>query len=444
MVKSKVGLVTAVSIVIANIVGTGVFTSIGFQAANIPSEFPLIMLWVVGGALALFGALTYGELASAMPHSGGEYYYLSRIYHPAVGFLAGWVSLIVGFSAPIALAAIAFGSYINGVFPELPSVHTAAAIVLLVTLVHSFNIKTGSAFQVVFTTIKVILILIFVFAGFLIVNPQDISLIPKTGDFGLMTGNFFAISLIFVTYSYSGWNAATYIASEIEAPSKNVPRALFIGTIIVMLLYALINYIFMYTTPLPEFVEQMPDGTFTGRVEVGLISARHIFGDTGGDIMGLTIATLLISTISAMIFVGPRVVQAMAKDIKMLSFFSVNNRNEVPVRCILFQSVLTIIFIYSSSFEVVLNYAGFTLNLFTLLTVLGLFVHRYKNKGKKPEYRTWGYPVVPVLFILLNLWILVYLMINKTVESVSGLATVAAGLVFYFAGGNKQNSKLSE
>jgi basic amino acid/polyamine antiporter, APA family len=444
LVKSKVGLITAVAIVIANIIGTGVFTSIGFQAANIPSEFPLIMLWVIGGFLALFGALSYGELASAMPHSGGEYYYLSRIYHPAIGFLAGWVSLIVGFSAPIALAAIAFGSYLNGVFPQIPTVHSAGAIVILVTLVHSFNIKTGSAFQVIFTTIKVILILVFIIAGFLIANPQDISLMPKAGDMGLITGNFFAISLIFVTYAYSGWNAATYIASEIESPSKNVPKALLIGTLVVMVLYALINYIFMLTTPLNEFVEKLPDGSFTGRVEVGLISARHIFGSTGGDVMGLIIATLLISTISAMIFVGPRVIQAMAKDLKILSFFSKNNRNDIPVRCILFQMALTLIFIYSSSFEVVLNYAGFTLNLFTLLTVLGLFVHRYKNKKRDYGYKTWGYPVVPVLFILLNLWILIYLLINKTVESVSGLATVAAGLIFFYLGGNRLNQKLSD
>ena len=243
MAKSKVGLITAVSIVVANIIGTGVFTSIGFQAANIPSEFPLIMLWVVGGALALFGALSYGELASAMPHSGGEYYYLSRIYHPAMGFLAGWVSLVVGFSAPIALAAIAFGSYVSGVFPSVPPAHAAAVIVIIITAVHSFNIQTGSVFQVIFTSIKVVLILVFIGAGFLISNPQEISLVPKAGDFGLITGNFFAISLIFVTYAYSGWNAATYIASEIESPAKNVPRALFIGTIIVMVLYALINYI---------------------------------------------------------------------------------------------------------------------------------------------------------------------------------------------------------
>jgi APA family basic amino acid/polyamine antiporter len=400
------------------------------------------MLWVIGGFLALFGALSYGELASAMPHSGGEYYYLSRVYHPAVGFLAGWVSLIVGFSAPIALAAIAFGSYLNGVFPNVPVVHSAAAIVLLITLVHSFNIKTGSAFQVVFTTIKILLIIVFIIAGFLVANPQSISLAPKAGDFSLITGNFFAISLIFVTYAYSGWNAATYIASEIEAPSKNVPRALFIGTVVVMVLYALINYIFMYTTPMSEFVEQLPDGSFTGRVEVGLISARHIFGSTGGDIMGLVIATLLISTISAMVFVGPRVIQSMAKDLRMLSFFSVNNKNDIPVRCILFQSAITIVFIYSSSFEAVLNYAGFTLNLFTLLTVLGLFVHRYKNKQRDYEYKTWGYPVVPILFVLLNLWILIYLLINKTMESVSGLATVGAGLIIYFAGGNKKYIKL--
>lgn len=435
MSKKQVGFYTAVSLVIANIIGTGVFTSLGFQVGEIDSVFSIMFLWVLGGVIALCGALTYAELASAMPHSGGEYYYLSRLYHPALGFLGGWISLFVGFSAPVALASIAFAKYFSSVVPALDSNHIAAGIVVLITLVHSYKVKTGSAFQVVFTAVKLVLIVVFVIAGFSIDNPQDITLIPESRDWSLIFSSAFAVSLIYVSYSYSGWNAAVYIASEIKNPRRNLPLALISGTVVVLILYALINFVFLYASPMQDLA---------GKLEIGHVTATAIFGKTGGDIMSMVISLLLVSMISAMVFVGPRVIQAMAKDIFYLKFFSEVTKRGAPARAIFFQFVITIVFIYTSTFEAVMKYAGFVLNLSTLITVIGLFVHRYKNRNDRVEgvYRTVGYPFVPIIFVLLNLWILVSLMMNETTESLYGLITVLIGLIFYFISNKILDKKL--
>ncbi|MDP4266353.1 MAG: amino acid permease [Bacteroidota bacterium] len=431
--KKSVGVYTAISIVIANMIGTGVFTSIGFQVIDIHSVFSIMLLWVAGGVIALSGALTYGELAARMPHSGGEYYYLSRIYHPSIGFLSGWISLLVGFAAPVALASIAFSKYLSSVFPLIHGYHienhVAAGIILLLTSIHAYNVKAGSYFQVSFTSIKIILISIFILSAFIIGGDrQTISIIPKMVDWKEIISPAFAVSLVFVTYAYSGWNASVYIASEINNPKKNVPKSLLIGTAVVLLCYVLLNYVFLYTSPMSQLA---------GQVEVGYISATNIFGNLGGRLMGLIISLLLISTMSAMIFAGPRVIKVMGEDMKAFRFFSYQNNNGAPVYAILLQCIITLIFIYTSSFESVLTYTGFTLNLFTFLTVAGIFVLRYRDKknnvdDSKLTYKTWGYPFVPIIFLVISLWILVFLMKEKTTESLLGLATVLSGFIFYY------------
>jgi APA family basic amino acid/polyamine antiporter len=430
--KKSIGVYTAISVVIANMIGTGVFTSIGFQVIDIHQITSILLLWVIGGFIALSGALTYGELAASMPHSGGEYYYLSRIYHSSIGFLSGWISLLVGFAAPVALASIAFSKYLSNVFEISASnqSHVAAGIVILLTAVHAYHVKVGSYFQVTFTSIKILLILIFILAAFIIGNS---AYIPKMDllnfNWSEIKSPAFAVSLIYVTYAYSGWNASVYIASEINSPQKNIPKSLFIGTLIVMLLYVLLNYVFLYTCPI---------GQLKGQVEVGFISATNIFGSLGGKLMGMIISLLLISTMSAMVFAGPRVIKVMGEDMRIFRFFNYQNKNGAPVFAILLQCIITLIFIYTSSFEQVLTYTGFTLNLFTFLTVMGVFILRYKKrKNNMPtidniKYKTWGYPFTPILFLIINLWILGFLLKEKTMESLLGLITVMSGFIFYF------------
>jgi APA family basic amino acid/polyamine antiporter len=404
-------------------VGTGIFTSLGFQIADIKSVFALLMLWVVGGFVAMSGALSYGELASKLPRSGGEYHFLSKIYHPLLGFLAGWVSFLVAFSAPTALAAMAMASYSHAFFGSGNEIFLALTIVIILSLIHSFKIRFGGQFQRIVTFLKIALILFFIIAGFFVSDPQDLNLVPGAEDWGQVFSGSFAVSLIYVSYAFSGWNASVYITDEIKDPAKNIPKSLILGTSIVIVLYLLLNYIFLYTTPM---------GEMEGKIEIGFLSATYIFGDSGGRLMSLLITLLLISTVSAMIWIGPRVTMVMGEDYRILKFLAKKNRFNVPVVAIWVQTTITVILIVSSTFDKVLIYAGFIMNLFTLLSVIGLFILRVKHPEIKSKYRVTGYPVTPLIFILLSLWTLTYLLIERPLESVLGLVTVFAGLFIYY------------
>ncbi|MGB3651424.1 MAG: amino acid permease, partial [Rivularia sp. (in: cyanobacteria)] len=349
-----IGLFTATCIVVANMIGTGVFTSLGFQVVDIKSGFTLLFLWMVGGVFALCGALSYGELGAAMPYSGGEYYYLSRIYHPVVGFLSGWVSVTVGFAAPIAAAAMALGAYFKGVFPIVSSTAIALGVVVGVSLIHSRSKTFGSYFQQIFTILKVLLIVVLIVCGFLLAEPQQLGFLPSAGDVNLIFSSPFAISLVYVTYSYSGWNAAVYLASEVEEPEKNLPRSLIGGTLIVMGLYLLLNFIFLHTTPLNKLA---------GEVEVGYIAANQIFGLFGAKIMGVLISFGLISSISSMVLAGPRVTQAIGEDIPLFKMLARKNTSGIPYLAILVQLFIVTVLILTSSFQAVITYLGFTLTL---------------------------------------------------------------------------------
>jgi APA family basic amino acid/polyamine antiporter len=424
----KVGVTTATAIVIANMVGTGVFTSLGFQVLGTKSIFALLMLWIVGGIMALCGALCYSELGAAIPRSGGEYTYLSKIFHPAVGFLSGFVSVFVGFAAPIALAAMALGAYFTTVFPWFDKMWVGATVVVLITIIHSTNLSVGSGFQKVVTSIKVLLIFVFIICGLIFGEHQHISLMPVAGSWNEIGSAAFAISLIFVSYAYSGWNASAYIASEIENPQKNLPKSILSGTLIVMGLYVLLNFIFLYTVPIPE----MADAKGNPIIEIGSLSASKIFGETGGNMMSLIISILLVSTISSMVFAGPRVTMVIGEDLSALRFFARKNKKGIPVIAIALQSVIALVLIFTSTFSAVLTYLGFTLTLFTTLTVLGLFVLRIRKPDLPRPFKAWGYPVTPIIFLALNLWIIFFALKNKPTESLLGLSTVVIGLIIFY------------
>ena len=428
MDTKKIGFYTATSIVIANMIGTGVFTSLGYQVIDIHSVFSLLFLWLVGGVIALCGALSYSELASALPRSGSEYHYLSKIYHPSIGFLSGWVSMTVGFAAPVALSAMLLGGYVNKVFPEMNATILALSVVYTLTFIHILSIKTGSRFQNIFTLLKILLILFIIISGFILPAHQSISIFPSVNSLKDITSSGFAISLFWVSYSYSGWNASSYIAGEIENPRRNVPRSLFIGTLFVAIIYILLNFVFLYTTPMPAMA---------GQKEVGFVVSKVMFGERGGDIISMIIALLLISSASSMIIVGPRVSQVMGEDNRLLSFLSTKGKFDIPYLAILFQSFISFILIITSTFEQVLIYVGFTLNIFTFLTVLGLIIFRIKHPDIERPYKTWGYPITPIVFLVVTLWILCYGVIIRPHESLIGIGTVLLGLIVYFIGRNK-------
>jgi len=415
---------TASAIAVADMVGIGVFTSLGFQVIDITSAFSIIVLWVLGGVVALCGALSYGELAAALPRSGGEYNFLSRIYRPAIGFMAGWLSATVGFAAPIALAAIAFGAYFNGVAPGIASpLWLGIGVVWIIALVHLTGVRHSSRFQNISTIAKVVLIVAFIVAGFAAGNPEPISFAPSSIDLHHITGAPFAIGLVFVMYSYSGWNAQTYIMGEIHDPKRTVPRSLFIATFIVLLLYLGLNIVFLYTTPMEKMA---------GQIEVALVAGKHIFGENGGRIVGALICAGLISTISAMTWIGPRVTKVMGEDIPLFRIFARENSNGVPAFAIGLQLIIVTALILTQSFEHVLNYIQFAITLSSFLTVLGVMVLRRTQPELERPYRTWGYPVTPIIFLIVTAFMMGYLILERPVQSFAGLATLVAGLAVYF------------
>lgn len=419
----KIAFNTAVAVVIANMIGTGVFTSLGFQLSGTHSVFAIMMLWVVGGVLALCGALVYGEIGAALPQSGGEYNYLSKLYHPAIGFLSGWVSVTVGFAAPIAAASVALSKYVNKIYPSVDPILLAVSIIVLITLIHSFNLKAGSVFQRGFTWIKVICIGMFVGFGLFYKPAHTLTITATSADWSDVFSGTFAGSLIYVLYAYSGWNAAAYVAGEMENVQKTLPRALILGTTVVLVIYATLNYVFLYTVPMNEL---------EGVVEVGYVSAKHIFGPNVGQFMSLVIALLLVSTISAMILAGPRVTQSMGKHIHGLRFLAISNKNNVPYVAIMFQSVIAVVLVLTSSFESLITYVSFTLNVFTFLTVAGIFVLRYRFPEIERPFKTPFYPFTPILFLAIIFWTSWNIVTSRPLESLYGLLTVVAGLVVYF------------
>jgi basic amino acid/polyamine antiporter, APA family len=431
--RRSIGLSTATAVVAANMIGTGVFTSLGFQLLSLDTGFAILALWLVGGVAALCGALSYGELSGAMPRSGGEYYLLSRVYHPVVGFLSGWVSVVVGFSAPIAAAAMAMGQYLTRALVEtgiiaagsqaLTVTFVAIAGVTAVSIVHLLEVKVVSRFQVAFTTLKVSLILMLIVSGFALAKAQPISFMPSGTALGSVFTSGFAVSLVYVMYAYSGWNAAIYVASDVQQPGRYLPLSLVFGTLIVILLYAPLNAVFLYSAP----VEQLK-----GQVDVGYIAASHIFGGTGGVIMGLLISVGLVSAISSMVWAGPRVTQVMGEDVRILRVLSRKNANGVPHVSLALQYVLVVGLVVTSTFDAIVNYIGFILSLSAFLTVAGVFVLRVTEPQLPRPYRVWGYPVTPLIFLAVTGWMMFFVVKQRPMVLVAGAATLAIGLVVYF------------
>jgi APA family basic amino acid/polyamine antiporter len=424
--RRQIGLVTAISVVISNMIGTGVFTTLGFQAENIRSVLALLLLWLLGGIVALSGALCYGELAVRMPRSGGEYTYLSRIFHPAVGFLAGWVSATVGFAAPAALASVALGRYLTQVIPAFPPLWVAVGAILVATVVHVAGVRVGGFFQNVLTCLNVSLILFLIACGFLLYRSPGFALTFGVSDLKPVVTPIYAVSLVYVLFAYSGWNGATYIAGEVKNVSRNLPRSLITGTLVVTFLYLALNWTFLHTVPLSELA---------GKVEVGFLSARRIFGEAGARFMTLLLCVALAASASAFLLAGSRVAKTMGEDFARLGGLAVCSPKGTPVRAILSQAAVAIFLIATSAFESVLVYVGFTLSVVTSLTVIGLLRLRQVEGKNREGYNTWFYPITPLIFLALSSWMLLYSLVNRPVQSLLGLGTVLSGLAVYFLAG---------
>jgi APA family basic amino acid/polyamine antiporter len=430
--KRNIGLTSAIVLVVANMIGSGIFTTSGFIIVETGSPKMMLICWLLGGLFALAGALCYGELGAMLPRSGGEYAYLHQAFGPFPAFLSGWISLIVGFSAPIAAAAIAFATYFLGpaATPWLPfgdgapclavspTTLLACGAVFLFSLVHYHSLSLGTGIQNLLTFIKILLIVAFICGAVLLGkgDPANFSMVIE-GAPGNAAG--FAVALIFISFAYSGWTAAAYLGGEIRNPGRNLPWSLTIGTLLVIGLYMLLNAVFIYA---------LPPAAMAGTLEVGKEAAMALFGAGAGQVFGMAIAIGLLSVLSAMIMAGPRVYFAMARDgLFFKRFGAFNATRRTPTAAILFQAAVAIGMILCAAYDTLLIYIGFTLSLTAVITVAALFHFRRNRPDLARPYRTLGYPLTPLVFIGGNLWVVGYTLLSRPVVCLAGLLTMASG-----------------
>lgn len=414
--RRVLSLIPASAIVVASMVGTGIFTTTGFMIQMGAGGGDVLLAWLLGGVVALCGALCYGEIGANLPRSGGEYFYLSRLLHPSLGVMSGWVSLVVGFAAPIAASAIAMQLYLARIVPHWPVRSMAVLTIILLSVLHSFDVRLGGRVQSSLIAIQVILLLAFI-AGSLFRSDHVASFTQFNPSF--WSSSAFAVVLIFVSFAYSGWNAAAYVGGEISNPERTLPRSLILGAGAVGVLYVLVNVSYLSAVPAAEL---------SGVKEVAHDVAQRLWGTTGGNLSSALIAVTLISPVSAMIMIGPRVLEAMSSDGFMPRSFSKLNRRRVPATAVFVQAALAAVIAVTSSFGPLLIYIGFTLTIFAALTVLSLFRLRRQPDIKKVCV---GYPVTPIIFLGFALWATVWSIRAQPIPALAVLATLFVGYVAY-------------
>jgi APA family basic amino acid/polyamine antiporter len=421
-----------VALVISTMVGTGIFTTTGLMAGMGARGGDILLAWLIGGILALCGSLCYGELGANMPESGGEYHYIHRLLHPSLGFLSGWVSIIVGFAAPIAAVTMAMHIYLAQVITGWPIRLMTVLTIIILSLLHAYDLRLGARLQIGFLILKIVLICAFI-AGVLITGPgaDPLVLTDITPSFWFQSS--YAVILIYVAFAYSGWNAAAYIGAEIANPAKVLPRSLILGTLIVTGLYLLINYAYFSAVPLETLIN----------VEsIAHIVGTSLWGSRGGVVVSLLIAAGLVATTSAMIITGPRVVEAMANDRLFPRALAKLNQRNVPSRAVVLQAVLAIIFALTATFSALLVYIGFTLSIFAALAVLSMISMRIK--GLSSIRVCWGYPLTPIIFLAFTIWMTVWSIHSRPISTISGLGTLVIGYLIYLIQKQKINGPSAE
>ena len=436
----KYSKAVATNMVIANMVGTGIFTAIGYQVMNngIPDPFSILIIWVIGGLLSLCGAFSYSEVASCINRSGGEYSYLSDLYHPLVGFLSGWTSIIVGFSAAIAALGLAIGEYflpligfdknytLNILYFDI-SIQKLVALgaIIIIAGIHVRGIKFGGIFQNYITFFKLILISLILVLPFLFSDYEhsNISFLPTAETSKTILSSAFAGSLVWVMFSYSGWNASTYILRNLEKPKKTLPFSLIFGTIFVTIIYVLLNFIFMYVASFKEL---------EGQIDVGNIVMQKVLGKNTALIISGVFSFALLSGLSAMMMAGPRVAEEIGKDFHLFKILAKQNRKGNPTIAIFFIASVSSFLVIFSSFKDMIEYIGIALTIFSFLTVSAVFVIRKKNITNQLGIRCWGYPFTPLLFQFLSLWMMYYFISEDPIKIVWCIITLIPAVLIYY------------
>ncbi len=427
----KLRLASGVGLVAANMIGSGVFLSAGFMAQRM-GPGPILIAWVIGAVMALCGAAAYGAVARLVPRSGGEYRYLSELLHPAAGFLAGWASLLVGFSAPIAVDALAAAAFAGTFLPGLPHQATAAALVVLLTGLHAAGFKASFRFQNLLILVKALLLAAFVLVGLALGArgwPADWTQ-PAAG--GAFPWDALWFNLLFITFAFSGWNAAVYAAEEFEAPERTVPRAMLLGAALVGLLYLAVNWIFVANLTPADASVVFGYGEFAaggsgggGEVTLGHAVMARLAGPAAAGLWSAATVLVFLSAMSAMIFLGPRVYAAMARDGFLPAFLA--GRGEHPPRsAVLLQGALALLIVLTQRLQAALALVGGVLMLFAALTAAGLVVARLRGRTPAPSGLAVG---AAAAYVLISAWLFHAALTNPVLDGTTGQRLLAIGAV---------------
>ena len=418
--KLPLALGGATLLVIASMVGTGVFTTGGLLVATLGPRAALVA-WGVGGLVALAGALSYAELGAALPRSGGEYHLLGRIYGPALGFVAGVASIVVGFAAPMAASALAFGRYFAALVPGVAPGVAGAALVVVLALLHGLRGELGLRLQSVVTLAELLLMALLIAVAARSGFVHSVAVEPPLRDVVLSPP--FAAGLIFVGFAYSGWNAAVYVAGEVRDPGRTLPRALTLGTLVVTALYVGLN---------AAFIAAVPRAELAGVVEVGHVAARRLLGPSLGALLSGAILIALVSSASAMLLQGSRVCRTVGQDHPRLALLARLGPRGTPTFALALQAALALALVATAGFDALLSYIGLTLTLSTMATVVGVLRLRRTAPELPRPYRVPLHPVPELLFLCVSLWVVVRLVLDRPTIALATLGTVAAGFALHW------------
>ena len=444
VLERRLGPFDAAAIIIANVIGGGILFRSPAVAAAIPDATWFLLAWAGGGVLAFMGAMAYAELAALRPKAGGEYVYLREAFGPLAGFLTGWTSFVAGFSGALAASAVflivTLNRFIPGVANDTPllaipipgtsnavtfSIHTlaASAVIIVAALIHIRGVGPGRIASNVLTTLKIVSLVVFIAFG-LTAGTGSPSNITETAGSVTSTGVLFAF--IPIMFTYSGWNAASYMAEEIHDPGRNVPRALLMGTVAVIAVYVLINVLYLYVIPIGELA------TLGGRSILDVVGDR-LLGERAGDIMAIVAIISLAAGINAWTFAGPRVYFAMARDNTFFkSAARVHPKYKTPAASIVAQAILAIILVLTGSLDSIANYVGFAITLFAGTAVAAVFVLRKREPNAARPFKAFGYPWTPAIFVLVSLAIVLNAFYSDPELTGWGTLIILAGIPLYY------------